>query len=298
MATWVCKLVQAGRSHRCQPVQSPALTGSPQSVLLQIMSRQLLNFPRAGDSTASLGTSASAQFRHFASSLLQQSEASSTASPGPAADLRRAKGTSPQPLARLSPARGAGGVSVASAAAAGAARPGQAAPPPPRLLLPRYLARLRGGRQAGVRPVVPAQRHHAGQDLVVELQREHGHQHDGRGAAGRGTPGEAGLGRAAGPPPDADPPAPAPPARTRRRRVSGRGAARGVASGGRCGARAGGGGLIGEGGSVGTGGNGGHGTGGHGTGEAGQRHRGRWGRCDFGSRAEGPGAMGEMGLRE
>lgn len=47
-----------------------------------------------------------------------------------------------------------------------------------------YLASLRGRREAGVGAVVAAQRHHARQDLVVQLEREDGHQHDDDGDGG------------------------------------------------------------------------------------------------------------------
>lgn len=51
-----------------------------------------------------------------------------------------------------------------------------------------YLAGLRGRRQARVGPVVPAQRHAAGQDFVVEFQAEDRHEHGGGKVVG-GRPG-------------------------------------------------------------------------------------------------------------
>lgn len=45
-----------------------------------------------------------------------------------------------------------------------------------------YLARLGGGRQARVSPVVAPYGHHAGADFVAQFQGEHGQQHDGGGS--------------------------------------------------------------------------------------------------------------------
>lgn len=42
-----------------------------------------------------------------------------------------------------------------------------------------YLARLGGGRQARVSPVVAPYGHHAGADFVAQFQSEHRQQHDG-----------------------------------------------------------------------------------------------------------------------
>lgn len=51
-----------------------------------------------------------------------------------------------------------------------------------------YLARLGGGCQARVSPVVAAYGHHTGVDFVAQFQGEHGQQHVG------GDPGEEGSG--------------------------------------------------------------------------------------------------------
>lgn len=54
-----------------------------------------------------------------------------------------------------------------------------------------YLARLGGGCQARVNPVVAPYGYHAGADFVTQLQREHRQQHDGGGSGEEGSPPEA-----------------------------------------------------------------------------------------------------------
>lgn len=49
-----------------------------------------------------------------------------------------------------------------------------------------YLARLGGGCQARVSPVVAPYGHHAGADFVAQFQGEHGQQHDGGGSGEEG----------------------------------------------------------------------------------------------------------------
>lgn len=56
-----------------------------------------------------------------------------------------------------------------------------------------YLARLGGGRQARVRPVVAPYGHHAGVDFVAQFQGEHGQQHAGGGCGEDGWRPEAGA---------------------------------------------------------------------------------------------------------
>lgn len=62
--------------------------------------------------------------------------------------------------------------------------------------LGRYLARLGGGRQARVSPVVAPYGHHAGVDFVAQFQGEHWQQHDGGGSGEEGS--GSGLRRGAG----------------------------------------------------------------------------------------------------
>lgn len=49
-----------------------------------------------------------------------------------------------------------------------------------------YLARLGGGREARVSPVVAPYGHHAGADFVAQFQGEHRQQHDGGGLGEEG----------------------------------------------------------------------------------------------------------------
>lgn len=62
-----------------------------------------------------------------------------------------------------------------------------------------YLARLGGGRQARVSPVVAPYGHHAGADFVAQFQGEHGQQHDGGGSGEDGWQPEAGAAEPATP---------------------------------------------------------------------------------------------------
>lgn len=62
-----------------------------------------------------------------------------------------------------------------------------------------YLARLGGGRQARVSPVVAPYGHHAGADFVAQFQGEHGQQHDGGGSGEDGSRPEAGTAEPASP---------------------------------------------------------------------------------------------------
>lgn len=62
-----------------------------------------------------------------------------------------------------------------------------------------YLARLGGGRQARVSPVVAPYSHHAGADFVAQFQGEYGQQHDGGGSKEEGWWPEAGTTEPASP---------------------------------------------------------------------------------------------------
>lgn len=60
-------------------------------------------------------------------------------------------------------------------------------------IMDKNLARLGGGSQARVSPVVAPYGHHAGADFVAQFQGEHGHQHDGGGLGEKGWRPEAGA---------------------------------------------------------------------------------------------------------